>query len=76
VLEILFGSWVEDQDVVDGVEWVEKGDDVADTHRVAYRFALSNQDGPHVMEQQAYYRTEGDRIGYLRVLCSGWRPTS
>lgn len=76
LLEILFGSWVEDKDRVDELVYAEEGDQVADTQRVSYRLALTTPDGPHLMEQQAYYRTEGDRITYLRVMCSGFRPTS
>ena len=74
VLEIFYGSWFEDQDSIDEVTEIRVGDPVADTHEIGYRFAVSNQDGPHVVGQQAYYRTAGDRIVYLRVVCSGWRP--
>ncbi|HET7690980.1 MAG TPA: hypothetical protein VFK41_11395 [Nocardioidaceae bacterium] len=76
LLAILLGTWVEDRDRVDELVYVQAGDDVVDTHRVAYRLALTTPAGPHVMEQQAYYRTDGDRITYLRVMCSGFRPTS
>jgi hypothetical protein len=27
-------------------------------------------------DTQAYYRTDGDAIDYLRIVCSGYRPTS
>lgn len=75
VLEVLLGSWFEEDDHIEGVE-IREGDPVADTRHVGYRMAVSTPDGPHVVEQQAYYRTEGDRITYLRVLCSGFRPVS
>jgi hypothetical protein len=29
-----------------------------------------------VVEQQAYYATEGGRIAWMRVLCSGFRPAA
>jgi hypothetical protein len=74
VVEIVFGSWFEDDDHIDAVVEVTDGDDVEDTHQVGYRFAITTPDGPHTVEQQAYYRTDGDRIDYLRVVCSGFRP--
>jgi ketosteroid isomerase-like protein len=75
VLEVLFDNWFETEDHIEGVE-VYEGDPVADTGHVGYRLAITNPDGPHVVEQQAYYRAEDGRIGYLRVLCSGYRPVS
>ena len=75
VLEVLFDNWFEEQDHIEGVE-ITEGDPVADTAHVAYRLAVTTPDGPHVVEQQAYFRAEDGRIGYLRVLCSGYRPVS
>jgi len=76
VLQVLFDNWVDANDHIDALEYVEQGADVADTHHVAYRLAISTPDGPHVLEQQAYYRSDGGRMTYLRVMCSGFRPTS
>ena len=59
--------------IVDSVEEVAT-DSVGDTRRVGYRFLTTTGDGPHLIEQQAYYRCEGDTIGYLRIVCSGYRP--
>jgi hypothetical protein len=42
--------------------------------RVGYRFQAELPDGTHVVEQQAYLRTEGGRISSLRILCSGFLP--
>ena len=75
VLDVLFGNWFPEQDHIDGVE-ITEGDTVADTRHVAYRLALATPDGPHVAEQQAYYRTDGERITFLRVMCSGYRPAT
>ena len=36
--------------------------------------AANHPQGPHAVEQQAYYRAAGDRISFLRVMCSGYRP--
>jgi hypothetical protein len=76
VLEILFDNWFEESDHIDELVRVTQGADVEDTHEVGYRLAITNPDGPHTVEQQAYYRTDGDRISYLRVVCSGYRPVS
>jgi len=35
---------------------------------------VSTPDGPHLVEQQAYYSTTDGRISWMRVLCSGFRP--
>jgi hypothetical protein len=75
VVETLFGSWFEPSDEVVAVGHVTDGEAVGDTERVSYRFDLRNDAGDQVAEQQAYYRpADADRIGYLRVLCSGFRP--
>lgn len=74
VLGVLFGHWFEDQDVIEDVLDVADGEPVEDTASVTYRFAISTPDGPHVAEQHAYYRADDDRIQYLRIMCSGFRP--
>ena len=71
---IVFGAWFEESDHVGRVATVQVNDDVGDTAHVGYRFELDLTAGSHVVEQQAYYRTDGDKINYLRILCSGFRP--
>lgn len=71
--DAVFGSWFEEQDRVTSLVSVEEGQ-VADTSRVGYRLDLETPDGSFVVEQQAYYRAEGERITYLRIVCSGFRP--
>jgi SnoaL-like domain len=73
VLEILFGSWVEESDQVEALEAVEE-DSVADRERVGYRCSVTNPDGRFVFEQQAYLEPRDGRIGWMRVVCSGFRP--
>ena len=46
----------------------------ADRARVGYRLEGHNPDGPFVVEQQAYYQERDGRIGWMRVVCSGFRP--
>jgi hypothetical protein len=75
VLSVMFDSWFEDADEIVGVERVET-DTVADRERVGYRFSVRNPDGDFVVEQQAYLSERDGRIGWMRVVCSGFRPAS
>jgi hypothetical protein len=74
VVDVLFDNWFEEQDHIDALVDVTSGAAVEDTAHVGYRFAVTNPDGAHTVEQQAYYRSEDDRISYLRIVCSGYRP--
>ena len=65
--------WLEDSDHVEGITDVETSE-VADRMRVAFRIRGRNDDGPFVLEQQAYYTECDGRIDWLRMLCSGMRP--
>jgi hypothetical protein len=61
---------------VDRIEAVlaSESDRFGEVHRVAYRFATSDPDGRCVVEQQAYYTVREGHIGWMSVLCSGFRP--
>lgn len=65
--------WFEPGDEIEQVEEVQTGG-FADRSRVGYRFAGRNGDGPFVVEQQAYYAERDGRIGWIRIVCSGFRP--
>jgi hypothetical protein len=67
--------WFEESDEIEALEHVETSA-VADRERVGYRFRVRNPDGLFVVEQQAYLDARDGRIGWIRVLCSGFRPTS
>jgi hypothetical protein len=73
VIDILFGSWLEDTDHVEGLEAIED-DAVADRVRVGYRCSVTNPDGRFVFEQQAYLSGRDGQIDWMRVVCSGFRP--
>jgi hypothetical protein len=73
VIDEVLTSWFEPQDVIEAVVDLETGR-MVDRDRVAWRFAVSTPDGPHLVEQQAYYSTTDGRISWMRVLCSGFRP--
>lgn len=66
-------QWFEDSDVIEDVESVET-EAFADRQRAGYRLRVRNPDGLHLVEQQAYLSERDGRIGWLRVLCSGYRP--
>jgi hypothetical protein len=66
-------TWFDDTTVVDDVLGV-RTDAVGDRHCVTYRFAGERPEGRFVIEQHAYYTEHDDRIGWMRLLCSGFRP--
>ncbi|HWL36125.1 MAG TPA: hypothetical protein VNQ77_08010 [Frankiaceae bacterium] len=65
--------WFDDGDVIEELLAVET-DAFADRERAGYRLRVRNGDGAHLVEQQAYLSERDGRIGWLRVLCSGFRP--
>lgn len=69
----VLSAWFEDSDVIEGVEVLET-DAFADRERVGYRFRVRNPDGLYLVEQQAYVGEQDGRIGWLRIMCSGYRP--
>jgi hypothetical protein len=73
LISILLGSWFEEDDEIEALESVES-DSVADRERVGYRFRVSNPDGRHLVEQQAYLAERDGQIAWMRVVCSGFRP--
>jgi hypothetical protein len=75
VIAVLLASWFEDKDEIESLEALET-DAVCDRQRVGYRFAVTNPDGDHVVEQQAFLSVRDGRIDWMRVLCSGFRPAA
>jgi hypothetical protein len=74
LMSLLFDKWFEDKDEITGIESVES-DEVADRERVGYRFSVTNPDGDFLVEQQAYLEERDGRIAWMRVVCSGFRPS-
>jgi hypothetical protein len=68
-------QWFEPSDEIESLDDLET-DAVADRERVGYRFSVRNPDGRFVVEQQAYIAERDGAIGWMRVLCSGFRPSS
>jgi hypothetical protein len=75
VLAVLLGKWFEEADAIEAVDRLES-DAFADRERVGYRFLITNPEGDFVVEQQAYLSELDGQIGWMRVLCSGYRPAS
>lgn len=73
--DIILSKWFDTTDVIESIEGIET-DTVADRSRVGYRFRVNNADGAFLVEQQAYFDVEGDRISWVRILCSGYRAIS
>jgi hypothetical protein len=66
-------QWFEDSDEILELLRVDT-DAFADRERVGYRFLVRNPEGLFEVEQQAYIGERDGRIGWMRVLCSGYRP--
>ncbi|HEX3691694.1 MAG TPA: hypothetical protein VHV28_18480 [Solirubrobacteraceae bacterium] len=68
-------TWFHPARVVDDVLGLST-DLVGDRHSVTYRFAGEEPEGRFVIEQHAYYTERDDRIGWMRLVCSGFRPAT
>lgn len=68
-------TWFGEATVVDDVLEL-RTDAVTDRQSVIYRFAGSRPEGRFVVEQHAYYTERADRIGWMRLVCSGFRPVT
>ncbi len=66
-------TWFDEGDQIERLLAVET-DAFADRERVGYRLLVRNADGPHLVEQQAYLTEEDGQIGWLRIMCAGYRP--
>ena len=73
VISGVLRQWFEDTDDIEALERLES-DSFADRERVGYRFSVRNPDGQFLVEQQAYLSARDGRIGWMRVVCSGFRP--
>jgi hypothetical protein len=73
VVSEVLRQWFEESDEIEALEWLES-DSFSDRERVGYRFSVNNPDGRFLVEQQAYLSARDGRIGWMRVVCSGFRP--
>ena len=68
-------QWFEDSDEIESLLHLES-DSFADRERVGYRFRVRNPDGLFEVEQQVYIGARDGRIGWMRSVCSGFRPVA
>jgi hypothetical protein len=73
VIGSILRQWFEDSDEIEELEKLET-DSFADRERVAYRFRVRNPEGLFRVEQQVYIGERDGRIGWVRSVCSGFRP--
>jgi hypothetical protein len=71
--EIVLGMWFKPSDHISELESVSCRRLPGREH-VSYVLRVRNAGGDHLVEQQAYYDTDGDRMTWMRLLCSGYRP--
>lgn len=75
VAAIVLGTWFAAPRRIDGIERLEHAT-VGGRHRAGYLLRATAPDGDAVVEQQAYFDVVDDRITWLRILCSGFRPSA
>lgn len=76
LVDAVLGHWFSETDHVREVLELREGSPVVDTHHIGYRFEVVNHGGPHLVEQQMYYRERDGLLDYVRIMCSGYRPRS
>jgi len=74
-LDEAYSVWFDDNDNIERVESIEHAT-VEGRERVGYRLRVTNADGPHVVDQQAYFHVTDGRIDWLRIMCAGYQPVS
>ena len=74
VVAEVFQRWFDSDDHIEALEDVH-AEQVADRYWIRYRLRVRNNDGVHLVEQQAYYDVGIDnRIERISVMCAGYRP--
>lgn len=71
VNDVILGAWFSSERSVTQVLAVSCAA-VGSVDRVSYRFEVEFPDGRYIIEQQAYFKTENDRMSWLHILCSGF----
>ena len=71
--EIVLGMWFGPDATITGLAGLTTGE-VGGRQHVAYRLRVTRDGREYLVEQQAYYDTEGDQISWMRVLCAGYQP--
>ncbi|MGH9054953.1 MAG: hypothetical protein ACRDYY_03690 [Acidimicrobiales bacterium] len=69
--DVILGTWFPPDRAITRILAVERAA-VGTVERVGYRFQAALPDGDFVIEQQAYFRTENEKMSWLRIVCSGF----
>jgi hypothetical protein len=75
VADIVLGTWFGGDRHLDALEQLDT-DVMADRERVGYRFRATTPEGVTLVEQQAYVGVDAGRVSWLRIMCTGFRPTA
>lgn len=70
--EVILGRWFGADDDIEALESLSSTG-LPGRERISYLLRVRNADGEHLVEQQAYYNTDGERITWMRILCSGYQ---
>ena len=73
--DVVLGRWFGTGDDIEALESLSTARLPGREH-VSYLLRVRNADGQHLVEQQAYYNTDGGRITWMRILCSGYQKLS
>jgi hypothetical protein len=73
VEEIILAHWFGAGDDILELVSVTTGR-VAEREHVAYRMRVRRGGRDYLVEQQAYYDTDSERITWMRILCAGYQP--
>ena len=73
VITEILQQWFEPGDEILSLDAVDTGE-VGSRERVGYRFSVRTDGELYAVEQQAYLEERDGRIGWMRVLCSGFQP--
>jgi hypothetical protein len=69
----ILAAWFGDRGTVEQVVQLDT-DRFADRERVGYRLRFRDGDAVQLVEQQAYLSERDGKIGWLRIMCTGFRP--
>jgi hypothetical protein len=70
--DTILGKWFQPPNEITEIVDIETGS-IGSRDRVGYRLKVSGPDGEYLVEQQAYFETDGDRISWLRIMCAGYQ---
>jgi hypothetical protein len=70
--DIMLSRWFQPTDSIEALEHLEASS-VGARQRVAYRMRVRRDGDVFVVEQQAYFDVEQDRMSWLRIMCAGYQ---